>query len=310
MKKVKRALDIIVILTLLIGGNVLFFTSTSPAAANTENPYLVNTFVDEDGRQIDVVIVPGRPPEIKATVATVPEPDIRTETGALSEVPAFDWSYGCSPTSAAMLFGYYDRTGYSDMYTGPTNGGVCPLDNSIWGPGIGGSDGECPLSATHNGKDGRTTRGNVDDYWISYLDPGPDPWIVNGWGEHTYGDCTGDFMGTSQSAFINVDGSTTLGYYTHGSPRVDLDDGDLILEVTATGDMAGATTVEVPFACNIIGDIDGNGGAEPTDVSLLINKLNGLGNGGYHDKAFDLDANGGAEPGDVSILLNVLNGVL
>ena len=109
---------------------------------------------------------------------------------------------------------------------------------------------------------------------------------------------------------VVLPGATDLEKEIHGSPRADLDDGDLILEVTATGDIAGATTVEVPFACNIIGDIDGNGGAEPTDVSLLINKLNGLGNGGYHDKAFDLDANGGAEPGDVSILINVLNGLL
>ena len=105
-------------------------------------------------------------------------------------------------------------------------------------------------------------------------------------------------------------GATGLEKEIHGSDRTAATNGDLILEVTATGDLAGATTVDVPFSCNIIGDIDGNGGAEPTDVSLLINKLNGLGNAGYHDKAFDLDANLGAEPTDVSILINVLNGLL
>ena len=30
------------------------------------NPYLVETFIDKEGRQIDMFIVPGRPPEIKA----------------------------------------------------------------------------------------------------------------------------------------------------------------------------------------------------------------------------------------------------
>ena len=219
----KWAAGIIAILTLLIGSSAPFYVSTVPVAAKTENPYLVETFVDEEGRQIDVISVPGRPPETRAAVATVPEVDIRTATGALSEVPAFNWSYGCSATSAAMLFGYYDRTGYRDMYTGPTNGGVCPLDNSTWGTGIGGSDGECPLSATHNGIDDRTTRGHVDDYWIAYGSTAQDPWITNGWIEHTHGDCTGDFMGTNQSEFDNPDGSTTFGYYTDGSPLVDPD---------------------------------------------------------------------------------------
>ena len=85
----------------------------------------------------------------------------------------------------------------------------------------------------------------------------------------------------------------------------------MVLEVTCQGDVAvDPTVIEVPFNCHILGDVDGNGGAEPGDVSLLINKLNGLGNGGLHDNAFDVDANGGAEPGDVSILINVLNGSL
>jgi hypothetical protein len=223
IEKAKRAAGIVAILALLFGSGSLFFVSTGPAAAETENPYLVKTFVDEDGRQIDVISVPGKPPETRAAVTTVPEVDIRTATGALSEVPAFDWSYGCSATSAAMLFGYYDRTGYREMYTGPTNGGVCPLDNSIWGPGIGGSDAECPLSATHNGIDGRTTRGHVDDYWIAYGSTAQDPWITNGWVEHTHGDCAGDFMGTNQSSFGNEDGSTIFGYYTDGSAWVNPD---------------------------------------------------------------------------------------
>jgi YD repeat-containing protein len=61
----------------------------------------------------------------------------------------------------------------------------------------------------------------VDDYWIDFEDPGPDPWIVNGWTEHTHGDCTGDFMGTNQSSFGNIDGATTFYYYTNGDPLYD-----------------------------------------------------------------------------------------
>ena len=45
-------------------------------------------------------------------------------------VPAFDWVFGCSSVSGAMIAGYYDRNGYPNMYTGPANSGVMPLNNS------------------------------------------------------------------------------------------------------------------------------------------------------------------------------------
>ena len=77
MLKVKRVLGITIILALLIGGAAPFLASISPAAAQTENPYLVRTFVDEDGNEIAVIIVPGKPPEIKAKAVDVPEPNIR-----------------------------------------------------------------------------------------------------------------------------------------------------------------------------------------------------------------------------------------
>jgi hypothetical protein len=165
-----------------------------------------------DGRTIDKIIVPGHlPPAIKMATTDVPPPNKTAGINVLSDVPAFDWSYGCSATSAAMLAGYYDNTGYPDMYTGPANSGVCPMDNSIWGSG------ECPLSATHQGYDGRTTKGHVDDYWDYSGSPNPDPYIEN-WAEHTYGDCTGDFMKTNQSAYGNKDGSTTFLNWNNGTP--------------------------------------------------------------------------------------------
>ncbi len=138
----------------------------------------------------------------------------------LSYVPAFDWSFGCSATSAAMAAGYYDNNGYPDMYTGPANWGFMPMNNSIWGTVVINDEtrAQCPLSATRNTVDGRTTRGHVDDYWISYGDTNPDPYIANGWIEHTHAECTGDFMGTNQSALGSSDGSTTFYYYVDGSP--------------------------------------------------------------------------------------------
>jgi hypothetical protein len=178
------------------------------------NPYLVRTLFDKEGRQIDEVVFPGRPPEVKATAAYVPEANIQMGINTLLNVPAFDWVYGCSATSAAMLMGYYDNVGYENMYTGITNGSVCPMDNSVWGSG------ESPLSATHQGIDGRATYGHVDDYWLAYGSTAPDPFIGN-WPEHVHGDCTGDFMGTNQYSLGNSDGSTTFYYYPSGAPLYD-----------------------------------------------------------------------------------------
>ena len=95
--------------------------------------------------------------------------------------------------------------------------------------------------------------------------------------------------------------------YIVGSPRLGGAAGPLLLGIWFTEEMVGIPWFMVPFTCRPLGDVDGNGGAEPADVSLLINKLNGLGNGGFDDKAFDLDANGGAEPGDIAILIHILN---
>ncbi len=193
--------------------------TTSADGEISDKYYRVQTITLEDGTSIDEVVIngpPTPPPAYERPVVKIPGRGAELLTvNTLSDVPAFDWSYGCSATSAAMIAGYYDRTGYANMYTGPTNGGVMPLDNSAWGSG------ECPLSATHQGYDGRTTKGHVDDYWISYGSEGPDPWDGN-WAEHTYGDCTGDFMKTNQwinpSYEFNVDGSTAFYYHTNGSP--------------------------------------------------------------------------------------------
>ena len=178
--------------------------------------YIVEIFIDSTGREITCIIVPGRPPDD----FRMPVAESTKSSTILSNVPGYDWSFGCSATSGAMMAGYYDITGYYNMYTGPTNGGVAPLNNSTWG-GVwinGEYRKQCPLSATRNGLDGRTTRGHVDDYWIQYGNSSADPWITNGWTQHTWGDCTGDYMGTNQSSFSNTDGSTTFYYYTNGAP--------------------------------------------------------------------------------------------
>ncbi len=149
-------------------------------------------------------------------------------------VPTFNWSFGCSATTAAMIAGYYDRTGYSNIYTGPTNNGIMPLNNSSW-PNWTDNNGDtlhqCPLSATHDGLDGRTTRGHVDDYWVGENDTGMDPFKANDWTEHTYGSCTGDYMKTNQAqnyydsnSYGNPDGGTTFYFWVDSGDPMTMAD--------------------------------------------------------------------------------------
>ncbi len=177
---------------------------------------IISKFKDEKGKEIYKIIMPGKPPEnFRAKSAMVPY-----SATALTDVPAYDWSFGCTPTSASMLAAYMDRNGYPNIYTGPTNNGVMPLDNSVWGNVLinGESRSLCPLSATREGLDGRTSRGHVDDYWIQYGNNDPDPWLTNGWTQHSYGDCLADYMKTNQWWWGNSDGATSIYCYVDGSP--------------------------------------------------------------------------------------------
>jgi len=216
----KKTINLFLLALLLIP---IVFTSQGVAAEDPDNEYYrVRTITLDDGASIDEVIIngpPTPPPGYDPTPVELPDPKSPEAIVVLSNVPAFDWSFGCSATSAAMIAGYYDRTGYPNMYTGPTSSGVMPMDNSSWPDVVinGENRHQCPLSATRDTVDGRTTYGHVDDYWITYTHPGPDPFIGN-WTEHTYGDCTGDYMKTNQSNYSNSDGSTRFWNYTSGNP--------------------------------------------------------------------------------------------
>ena len=188
--------------------SLLFLASTQTVFADTAEPAPANpyssthTVVLDDGTSLDIVIAssPALPPQQKlAAKSAAVSPVAAIGDVKIAGVPAFAWSYGSSNTAGAMIAGYYDRAGFANMYTGPTDGGCMPLTNSNWGNSdkdLGGH--ECPLSATRQGVDGRTTRGHVDDYYVQEGTIGPDPYVVNTWTEHAAGECTGDYMKTSK----------------------------------------------------------------------------------------------------------------
>lgn len=201
---------------------------TPPAPLDETSEYFHRIPVTtSDGSLLDQVEISGPPNPPKDVARPVVSLDAlpRAASSALLPVPAYDWFYGCSATSAAMIAAYYDRNGYDNIYSGPTNGGVMPTDGSVWGLfndgyGVGGPYYQCPLTASRNGLDGRTTRGSIDDYWVYYYAPYltvPDPFIPGGWTEHTYGDAVGDYMRTGQSSYNNSDAMTRF-YEWSSSP--------------------------------------------------------------------------------------------
>lgn len=195
---------------------VITLAGATSGAATDNMP--VGQITDGDNT-IDIRnIGPGLPPPGWVPDMNRPVPDATTDS--IAGVPILNWSYGCSPTAATMIFGYYDRNGYDDLYTGPTDGGVFPLTNVVWGGStVEPGQGECPLTASHQGYDNRTTKGQVDDYYYGFGSRN-DPYL-NNWTPHS-GDSVADFMGTSMyQCWTTTDGSTYFFYLQSGAPLND-----------------------------------------------------------------------------------------
>jgi hypothetical protein len=191
---------------------------TMVSAADASGPYYgVQSITLGDGTQLDRITIngpPKPPPGYEIERAPVAPPGLNQPGLAASlPVPAYDWVFGCSAVSASMIGAYFDRNGLPDIYTGPTDGGVMPMTNSVWPTWTdrtGASYPGNPLVASRNGSDGRVIRGSIDDYWDAYNSSAQDPYITGGWAQHNWGDAFGDYMKTSQSTYGNVDGSTTF----------------------------------------------------------------------------------------------------
>jgi hypothetical protein len=165
---------------------------------------------------VDIINGPPEPPDpIAMEASRVAVSSLDRAATLLPSFPSYDWVYGCSAVSGAMIAGYYDNQGYSNMYAGPTNGGVMPQTDLSWGTW---SDGYStypnnPLIASRNGLDGYVGYGSIEDYWFKYDSLVEDPYITDSRIPHTSESAVGDFMKTSQSAYSNRDGGTWFYNY-------------------------------------------------------------------------------------------------
>ena len=111
----------------------------------------------------------------------------------------YDWWYGCSPTSAGMMMGHYDREGRTNLVPG----GVAEMETYV-GP---------PTGAAALANNAIASPGHIADFYVAgYGASGDDVTPPH----HSF-NCLADFMGTSQDSVGNSNGSTTFYYYTDGS---------------------------------------------------------------------------------------------
>jgi len=126
----------------------------------------------------------------------------------------YRWWYGCSPTSAGMMMGYYDRRGYKGLYYSNLVPGGLAETSTFGNPGAFANriiasewhQRDFYNATTH----GYNTGGGLG---YGYGESGDDlsaPW-------HAF-NCLADFMGTSQDAFGLSNATTRFFFYQNGSP--------------------------------------------------------------------------------------------
>lgn len=220
MKKETKRFFLIVVLLVFIA--TLFQTSSALAEdipeVNVISPYYTEVYSTlSDGTPIvgSIINGPSKPlPEYEQERLE----SFRTADnvqGLIQNFPSYDWNFGCSAVSQAMISAFQDRTGYPNLYTGPANGGVAPITDTSWPrwtDNYGDSYPSNPIVASRIGTDGRTIKGSIEDYWVQVNSTAQDPYLTGGWTQHSYGEAVGDYMRTSQSAVGNPDGATT--FYT------------------------------------------------------------------------------------------------
>jgi hypothetical protein len=199
--------------------------AASPVVSGVEtvNDYLsLKVLTYPDGSQVvaNYVNGPSAPPTESREAREPAIVQMSGSTVSLPNFPSFDWVFGCGAVAGAMIATYYDRNGYPNIYTGPTNGGLMPLTDTSWGTWTDGNSDTWvsnPLVASQIGVDDRTIRGSIENYWVSEGSSADDPYLKNGWTQHTWGTAIGDYMKTSQSAYGNADGESQIFYYLSSS---------------------------------------------------------------------------------------------
>lgn len=171
------------------------------------------------------------------------------------DVPDYTWHAGCFGSASGNLMGFWDRNGFPNFYTGPTAGGVAPLNS------YGDNIGIRALWTSRAGFDGRPDDkpGHAEDYWEildgSFESTAMDPYVTEGRAEHE-ADCIADFIGASQNKWADLNGECSGNIDGHAFNFWDRDGGRRVNFTPP--DLAGKAVRDIQSACGI-----GQSGGEP-----------------------------------------------
>jgi hypothetical protein len=149
--------------------------------------------------------------------------------GVELSTPDYHWWYGCGPTSAGMIMGYYDIYGYNGSAYDLILGGVAelssfypgtsyPIDPPFDPPTLNSPSLLCNKAIA--------SVGHLADFWLSNGATG-DP-LDSGRTIPSQFDCLADFMGTSQDNLTstgdgNPDGQTFFYFWSDGARMTNFD---------------------------------------------------------------------------------------
>jgi hypothetical protein len=168
-------------------------------------------------------------------------------------VPDYEWWYGCSPTAAGMLIGFYDTHGYAGktyrelVPDAVAEASTFPSIEGVW-------DAEVQKVIA-------SQRHVNDFYGGGHLSSGDDlPGAPTG-----PLDSLADFMGTSQDAYDNVNGGTAFWFRTDGGKLT-------IADLYGSGDV---NAIESSGSYGIYQYFRhaGYGDSNPADVNWIYNQV-------------------------------------
>ena len=153
-------------------------------------------------------------PDISSGTVRLPDGtqiDFYRQGGLLPNGTDYHWWYGCSPTSAGMMMGHYNRNGYDDrIYRNLATAAEHSTHywKWYWFPFIG----EWLADGDTNACDAIASPEHINDFYRSGYDGSGDDQPTQG----RQPNCLADFMGTSQDACGNKNGATTFFNDTYG----------------------------------------------------------------------------------------------
>ncbi|MDY7010623.1 MAG: hypothetical protein SVV80_07710 [Planctomycetota bacterium] len=206
----------------------------------------------------------------------------------LADVPAYEWWFGCAPTAAGMLIGYYDAfAGYEDLIVGDASTQTDDVNEAIASSGDGtyfcNAYGYYELPWTVDATPGTGHIGDyaiydgVDDYY--YFTPYPDMSEIDPAGAHA-DDCLADFMHTSRSAdgltlggtWANMMGLGATEYVAYRLPGHTASSTDVVWGALTLSMLAAEINAGRPVLLSV--DSSGNGQVDHAITAIGYDLIN------------------------------------